>query len=224
MYCCFLDLKGAYDRVNRDLLWEVLRRLGIDGRMLGAVQALYADNSMSINVEGRTGQPYPSYTGVMSGCPLSPTLFGLFIDGLHRHLLWHCPDEGPQLRCGRRVPDLAYANDFVLMVGTSAGLQRLLHTAVEFCQLVGMVISVQKSKVMVFTDRFPGPYEWLCGGSPLQWVAQFEYLGVTLSAESGMGPTFGKLHETCGRHGPSCGDSLVSCIAVCICLVAFPRL
>ena len=103
--------------------------------------------------------------------------------------------EGPQLRCGRRVPDLAYADDFVLMAGTSAGLQRLLDAAVEFCQLVGMVISVQKSKVLVFIDIFPGPYEWLCGGSPLQWVAHFEYLGVTLSAESGMGPTFGKLHK-----------------------------
>ena len=37
LYSWFLDLKGAYDRVKRDLLWDVLRRLGIDGRMLGVV-------------------------------------------------------------------------------------------------------------------------------------------------------------------------------------------
>ncbi len=193
LYCCFLDLKGAYDRVNRNLLWEVLKRLGIDGCMLGAVQSLYAHNSMSINVEGRTGQPFSSFTGVKQGCPLSPMLFESFIDGLHRHLLWRCPDEGPQLRCGQRVPDLAYADDFVLMAATPTGLQRLLDAAVEFCQLVGMVISVEKSKVMVFTEKFPGPYEWLC--SPLQWVAQFDYLGVSFSAGSGMGSTFGKLHK-----------------------------
>jgi hypothetical protein len=37
LYCCFLDLKSAYDSVHRPLLWEVLGRLGIHGRMLAAL-------------------------------------------------------------------------------------------------------------------------------------------------------------------------------------------
>ena len=34
MYACFLDLKGAYDRVQRPLLWQALQRLGVHGRIL----------------------------------------------------------------------------------------------------------------------------------------------------------------------------------------------
>ena len=60
MYACFLDLKGAYDRVNRELLWEVLRRLGVDGRMLGALQSLYANVTVAMKIGDRTGQSLPS--------------------------------------------------------------------------------------------------------------------------------------------------------------------
>ena len=39
-----LDLKGAYDRVQRPLLWQVLQRLGIHGKMLADIQSLYKDS------------------------------------------------------------------------------------------------------------------------------------------------------------------------------------
>ncbi|BDA51642.1 hypothetical protein COCOBI_19-1980 [Coccomyxa sp. Obi] len=44
-----------------------------------------------------------------------------------------------------------------------------------------------------------------------KWVAQFDYLGVTFSAESGMGPTFGKLHKN--MWAASCHDG--PCCSVC---------
>ena len=53
--CCFLDLKSAYDRVNRALLWEVLRRLGIHDEFLAAVQSLYSGCTVAMNIAGRTG-------------------------------------------------------------------------------------------------------------------------------------------------------------------------
>ncbi len=37
LFCCFLDLVGAYDKVCRPLLWAALQRLGIHGEMLGVV-------------------------------------------------------------------------------------------------------------------------------------------------------------------------------------------
>ena len=38
LFACALDLKGAYDRVQRLFLWQVLQRLGIHGGMLATVQ------------------------------------------------------------------------------------------------------------------------------------------------------------------------------------------
>ena len=38
LYLCFVDLKSAYDRVQWPLLWDLLQRLGVQGKMMGAVQ------------------------------------------------------------------------------------------------------------------------------------------------------------------------------------------
>ncbi len=55
LFCCFLDLEGAFDRVPRPLLWEVLRRLGVHGAMLGAIQSLYVDATVAMNIGGQDG-------------------------------------------------------------------------------------------------------------------------------------------------------------------------
>lgn len=195
LFCCFLDLKGAYDRVSRPLLWIALQRLGIHGHMLGAVQSLYSGCDIAINVDGKTGQRLPSHTGVKQGCPLSPTLFGLFIDGLHRHLQATCPEAGLQLRNGTWVTDIEYADDSVLLSASPAGLQRLIDATAEFCALIAMVISTEKTKVMVFSAAFLGPLEWSCCGQPLQWVSEFKYLGIDFSATDGCHHTFARLHH-----------------------------
>jgi len=67
LYCCFLDLKSAYDSINLPLLWEVLGRLGIHGRMLAALQWLYATAGLAVKVGGSVGSPHPSLTGVKQG-------------------------------------------------------------------------------------------------------------------------------------------------------------
>ena len=40
-----------------------------------------------------------------------------------------------------------------------------------------------------------GPYQWSCGGVPLQWVAQYKYLGIIFDAVQGMGLTFDRLRS-----------------------------
>ena len=41
MYMCFIDLQKAYDSVNRELLWEVLRRFGIPDPMLSVIRQFH---------------------------------------------------------------------------------------------------------------------------------------------------------------------------------------
>jgi len=60
LYACFVDLTAAYDCVQRGLLWEALRRNGVQDRMLSAIQALYHDTSIAIKVGGRVGGSQPS--------------------------------------------------------------------------------------------------------------------------------------------------------------------
>ncbi len=98
-----------------ELLWGRLRQIGVSPRMLAAVQSLYATGTLAMNIDGTAGQPAVQHMGVRQGCPLSPTLFGIFFDGLHDFLLAWAPAVGMQLRSGRWVSSLVYADDVVLL-------------------------------------------------------------------------------------------------------------
>ena len=63
LYCCFLDLKAAYDRIQRPLLWEALSRLGLHGEMLQALQGLYTNATVSVRVQGHYGSKADSKAG-----------------------------------------------------------------------------------------------------------------------------------------------------------------
>ena len=195
LFCCFLDLEQAYDRVQRPLLWAVLQRLGLHGSMLMALRSFYANPSVAIKVAGRTGGCVPSCTGVRQGCPLSPTLFGLVSDGLHRYLLHHCPDLGPLLREGPRVPDLEYADDVVLLATTPEGLQRLIDAASRFCAEVGLRVNPAKTFVMAF-GQAPASWPLLsCCGQLVPCTDSGKYLGVQLDAARGIIGTCASLHH-----------------------------
>ena len=190
---CFLDLRGAYDRVSRPVLWQVLQRLGIHGRMLAAVQSLYATAEVAVKVGGRTGLRRRSLTGVKQGCPLSPTLFGLFADGLHRALLAACAAAGIQLSGGDPVTDLGYADDLALVSPSAAGLQRLIDAAATFCQSVGMEVSCEKTKVLVAGGHGQEAGSWSCGDAALEQVQQYKYLGLLFTSQAGFQQTIPRL-------------------------------
>ena len=167
--------------------------------MLPAVKSLYESAALGMNIGGRTDICVPSDTGVPQGCPLSPTLFGLFLDGIHRYLVCHCPIVGPSLRDGTRMADLGYADDVALLSQRAAGLQGLIDAA-NASALRLVCALVLRRFVMVF-GAVPERFAWTCGGQPVQCVDSRKYLGVQLSSVAGMSGTFALLHQKCGLLG-----------------------
>ena len=85
LYLCFVDLKSSYDKVQWHLLWGLLQRLGVHRHMLGAIQSLHDGSLLSMRVGGQCG-PGQRSIGLRPGCPLSATLFSIFIAGLYHYL------------------------------------------------------------------------------------------------------------------------------------------
>ena len=81
------------------------------------------------------------------GCPLSPTLFGLYIDEVS-HYIERFGGLGARL-AGIAIRILLYADDIVLISDTLEGLQRHLNALKLFCTDKGLSINVTRS-VMVF--------------------------------------------------------------------------
>ena len=46
--------------------WQVLHRLGIHGAMLKAIQSLYRDSGLTLDIDGRRGQTFQSQTDIIS--------------------------------------------------------------------------------------------------------------------------------------------------------------
>jgi hypothetical protein len=182
LFCCFVDLAKAYDSVPRDLLWQRLHDVGVRGRMLHAIKGLY-DVGVDMHIKTPTGTLDPIHTsvGVKQGCPLSPTLFGLYIDGLQHHVAAACPTAGPSLHTAPdvRLSLLIYADDTAILANSAEELQQLLTSVDSWCSTHGMTISIVKSEVMVFNCKSP---EQLVNvsvqGRPLPVVRVFKYLGV----------------------------------------------
>ena len=80
VYMCFVDLEKAYDRVPREILWEVLWEYGVRGALLRAIQSLYAQSMSCVRVLGTKSGLFPVGVGLRQGCALSPILFGIFME------------------------------------------------------------------------------------------------------------------------------------------------
>ena len=67
--------------------------------MLAAVQSLYSDAQVVVNISGCIGDSQMPVSSAKQGCPLSPTLFGVFIDALKGWLSHRAGAAGVYIQC-----------------------------------------------------------------------------------------------------------------------------
>eukprot|EP00245_Coleochaete_scutata_P003922 TRINITY_DN159_c0_g2_i4.p1 TRINITY_DN159_c0_g2~~TRINITY_DN159_c0_g2_i4.p1 ORF type:complete len:1129 (+),score=206.75 TRINITY_DN159_c0_g2_i4:285-3671(+) len=183
LYCCFVDFSKAFDTISREKLWMRLREIGICGNMLQSLRAMYADvNCQVVTPEGLTNT-FPSTMGVKQGCPLSPLLFGLYLDKLEGELL-SVESHAPLLQ-GQPIPALMYADDVLLMSSKREGLQALVSRLEAFCDRWQLQVNLDKTKIVVFganvrkeTKGTPVVYK----GAHVEIVEKYHYLGLDLYA------------------------------------------
>jgi hypothetical protein len=183
LYCCFVDLEKAYDSTPRDKLWQRLHHLGVRGRMLFAIAALYANVKYQIKFSNGLSEVFGGDTGVRQGCPLSPFLFGVFVEMLHERIHQQLPSEGPTFDYSNpvHVPLLLFADDVALLSYSPQGLQRLLHCLAEFCDANHLTVSLRKTKV-VFHKSLCRPagqlQSYTVQGKTIVVQDEYKYLGL----------------------------------------------
>jgi hypothetical protein len=154
LYCCFVDFKKAFDIVLREVLWQVLAGLEVEGRFLRCLQAMYAKDTVCINhpSEGVTSS-FKCQQGVKQGCPFNPLLFGLYLDALKGRLdSKEC--NAPAL-ANVRIWLLLFVDNLALMSESEVGLQQLLNAFQQFYVKRGLTMNVKKTNVMVFNFVHP---------------------------------------------------------------------
>jgi len=133
--------------------------------------------------------------GVKQGCPLSPLLFGLYLDRLEKHLDALDGDNSPQL-ADIVVKLLLYADDLALMSETPQGLQKQIDALYELCVERQLVINVSKTKVVVFEKCHSATPKFTYRGTTIERVQSFRYLGLELHSTRSMAVAIDKLTIT----------------------------
>ena len=120
--------------------------------------------------------------------PAKSNLFGLYVDGLEKHLLDMTDIDAPTL-IGVMVLSLLYADDLILMSESAAGLQKQLDALASFCEERRLTVNLSKTKVMVFEHRQSQVSDFVLNGAVVERVESYKYLGFVLHATKAL--TFG---------------------------------
>ena len=182
-----MDFGKAFDTVPRARLIHRLQELGVPIELIWGIQALYKTVTGQVHTPEGFSELIHSTVGVKQGCPLSPTLFGIYVDEVSNYIE-RTGDRGAQL-AGTWIPLLLYADDIVLVSNSPEGMQRHLDTLHTFAQDSGLSVNMSKTKVMVFNTT----PQWVQRSAPIFTYAQeiveytdaYTYLGVVFS-----GPKF----------------------------------
>lgn len=79
IFAFFGNLRAAFDRVDRNKLREVLKKMGIETRLRRRISKTYKETKNIVKVENRTSEEFWTKNGVRQGCPMSLTLFNIHI-------------------------------------------------------------------------------------------------------------------------------------------------
>ena len=191
LYSCFVDFKKAFDTVPRGLLWQVLENVGIRGPILDCIKSLYSHDSAAVRNQEGISDSFDCLMGVKQGCPLSATLFGLFVDGLEQHLMGTLGHDAPSLS-GALIPLLLYADDLTIMSTTAAGLQRQLNALQLFCEQRQLSVNLAKTKVVTFGSRAQCQ-AFMFNGNEVERVQSYKYLGFEFHATKSLAHGVSKL-------------------------------
>ncbi|XP_076684076.1 uncharacterized protein LOC143377049 [Andrena cerasifolii] len=116
----FVDLKAAFDTVDRSKLWEAMEKRG----------------------------EFCTSKGLRQGCPLSPILFNLLIADVEEEInkgTWGGVRIG-----GRRICSLAYADDLVLLAGKEEEMESMIRRLERYLEGKNLEVNVAKTKVVRF--------------------------------------------------------------------------
>jgi hypothetical protein len=184
VYACFIDVRKAYDLVWRDGLLARLWHVGVRGKMLRVIRAMYTSTTAAVLVNNFTTEPVELHHGVKQGDNLSPLLFNIFFDGLSEALSKVRTPAVPAVQLGdMQIRHLMYADDLLLLADHPASLQTLLSLTAEYFNQWRLTLNYDKTRVVVF-DRQPAsrqldaPLQFEFNALPVQIAESYTYLGV----------------------------------------------
>ena len=165
-YFCFIDYAKAFDCVDHNKLWKILKEIGIPDCLTCLLRNLYLGQEATVRTGQGTTDLFQIEKGVRQGYILSPCLFNLYAE----YIMRNAGLDEAQARikvAGRNINNLRYADNTTLMAESEEELKSLLMIVKEESERIGLKLNIQKTKIMA-----SGPISsWQIEGETVETVA-----------------------------------------------------
>ena len=161
-----LDQYKAFDTVNWSFLLKVLEKLNFGDYFRKWISILYQDIYSRIIINGNISEAIPLHRGVRQGCPLSPSLYVLFIEPIARFInnCDHIRGFSIPGGNGRTVKFLQYADDATCIATSPTDLKRFFDVFTLFQSATGASLNIGKTRGLKIgefeTNQFPTSIRW----------------------------------------------------------------
>ena len=144
----FLDLKKAFDSIDRDQLGALMEEYGFGETARTLVTQMYSGDILYLYLDNENkSDPIRPGSGVKQGCLLSPAIFNMYMDRALRKLALQYanvtgldPEQGPII--------LAYADDLAVVAKNDEDARRIVERLEEILLGYGLAINEDKTKVL----------------------------------------------------------------------------
>ena len=147
IYYCFIEYEKAFDCVDHNKLWKILKEMGIPDHLTCLLRNLYAGQETTV----RTGHGpigwFQIGKGVCQGCILSPCLFNLYAEYIMRNPGLDEAQAGIKI-ARRNINNLRYADDTTLMAESEEELKSPLMKVKEESKKFGLKLNIQKTEII----------------------------------------------------------------------------
>ncbi|KAF7251836.1 LINE-1 retrotransposable element ORF2 protein [Varanus komodoensis] len=177
IYFCFINYAKAFDHVDHNKLWQVLKEMGVPDHLISLLRNLYAGQEATVRTGHGTTDWFKIEKGVRQGCILSPCLFNLYAEHIMRKAGLDESPVGIKI-AGRNINNLRYADGTTLMAESEEELKSLLMWLKESAK-VGLKLNIKKTKIMA-----SGPLtSWQIDGEEMEVVTDFIFLGSKITTD-----------------------------------------
>jgi hypothetical protein len=140
-----VDAEKAFDKIQRHFMIKALRKLGIEGKYLNVIKAIYEKPTASSILNGEQLKPFPLKSGMRQRWSLSPLLFNIGLEFLTRAIRQEEGLKGIQI--GKETVKVSlFADGLILYLKhPKNSTQKLLDIINSYSKVAGYKINIEKS-------------------------------------------------------------------------------
>ena len=168
---CFLDIKAAYDSVDRNILYSKLLKRGLEPSLLNLIYSLFEKNTSSVILGNHQSRAFRNEVGLLQGSILSPLLYSFFINDLAESL----EHKACTTLNGEPMVAFLYADDIALFTDSTAHLRELLAICEKHSIDNNYRFAPQKCEAILPTTLITN---LLLYENPITITERFIYLGI----------------------------------------------